>query len=1111
MGGHDGGTAQPYRLATGGRIDRGRTLRFTFDGRTLTGHPGDTVASALLANGVRVVGRSVDLGRPRGVYTCGVEEPNALLRIDAEPMVAATTVPLRDGLAAASLRGKGRLTEPDGAAGRHDKAYLHCDVLVVGGGPAGLAAALAAGVTGARVVLVDEQEEVGGDLLGSRVRIDGAPAAEWVAAVLGRLAALPETRVLPRTTALGYYDHNYLVALERRGPDATRLWHIRAVRVVLATGAHERLIPFPGNDRPGVMLANAARTYANRYGVLPGRRAVVFTCADSGYLAAADLLAAGVDVAAIVDPRPGDGPAAAAVAGRGVEVLRGAAVTGTGAGDQGVLASVTVRAGGHERVFEADLLAVCGGWNPAVHLFGQSQGRLRFDDDLQAYVPHLSAQAERSAGACRGVYGTAAAIADGFAAGAQAAELCGYARPGRWAAPPTDEPDGPAEPTAPLRDLVEHEPAPGAHREAFVDLHRDVTVAGIRRALGAGLRSAEHVKRYTTAGTGAEQGKTAVTSPVVSALLGDPAGPTTFRPPYTPVSFAALAGKDRGMLSDPARLTALHDRHVALGAAFEDAGGWLRPRCYPRPGEDTAAAVLRECTAVRTACGALDASTLGKIDVQGPDAGEFLDRVYTNTMSTLPVGSCRYGLMCRADGTVFDDGVVARLAEDHFLVTTTTGNAAAVLDRLEEWRQTEWPGLRVWLTPVTDHWSVITVAGPRSRRVVAALAPGLDLAGFPFMTWREATVLGVAGARILRVSFSGELCYEIHVPSWYGAAVWDAVLELGAVPYGTEAMHVLRAEKGHILIGHETDGTVIPHDLGLARLVATGKRDFIGKRSFARPDARRPDRRRLVGLLPEDPAVLVDEGAQLIAPDGDGPPRPPVRMLGHVTSSYRSAALGRTFALALATAAPGDRLVAWSRGRAVPVTVVDPVFYDPGGARRDGDPADRDRAPEPPPRPLAPAAARSPLAGYAERFAAAGPGTTIREIPFLRMWEVRARAVPSAPTADVLELGPGWWLIVGDEEPVVHHGCCVDVSAQRTVIELSGPEVREVLLTGCPIDLHPSAFEVGQHAQTLLGQAPVIVQRTADDTYRLYVRASYAAYLADWLLDACRAEVAAAS
>ncbi len=1111
------------------------------------------MASALLANGVRVVGHSVDLGRPRGVFSAGPEEPNALVRAGAEPMIAATMLDLRDGLAVSSLRGRARI-DGGGAPGgdvrdgaRHDKAHLHCEVLVVGGGPAGLAAAVAAGETGARVVLVDEQPELGGDLLGSRVTLDDAPAIRWVASMRRRLAELPEVRVLTRTTAIGYYDRNYLVALERRGPRRGRLWHLRARRVVLATGAHERPIAFPGNDRPGVMLASAARTYVNRYGVLPGRRVVVFTVADSGYEAALDLRDAGAEIAAIVDARPLGGRNGKPAPG---PVLRGGLVTGTdgdtgtGAGGEGTLAAVHVRHPFGRQVLEADLLAVCGGWNPAVHLFAQSRGRLRFDDTLLADVPHLSAQAERSAGACRGVYGTSAAIEDGYAAGAQAAELAGLPAAGGPRRVPVAagwHTEAPGELWA-LPELVDEDPGPAAG-EAFVDLQRDVTVADVTRALRTGMSSEEHVKRYTTAGTGADQGKTAIVAGVMAELLGERIGPTTFRPPYTPVPFEAFAGRDRGVLSDPVRATPAHDRHVARGAVFEDVGQWKRPRYYPLPAgaaegnadarEGMAEAVARECLAVRTACGAIDASTLGKIDIQGPDAGEFLDRIYTNTYSTLPVGSCRYGVMCTADGMVFDDGVTARLAEDHWLMTTTTGNAAAVLDRLEEWKQTEWPALRVWFTSVTDHWATVAVAGPRSRTVIARLAPGLDLGDFPFMTVRTARVLGVDEARIFRIGFSGELAYEVNVPSWYGGALWDAVLELGRdvglVPYGTEAMHVLRAEKGFMVVGHETDGTVTPQDLGMSWIVSRRKPMFVGRRSQARPDTARPDRKRLVGLLPDDPAEPLQEGAQLIAADGP----PPVPMLGHVTSAYHSPTLGRTFGLALARAVPGDRLLAWSLGRTVPVTVVDPCFYDPRGERRDGDPADRPAGNGPPadssgggaaghgrhhglagllehaaerlgrgeagPR----AARESPLAAYAEKFAAAsGEEVRLREVPFLRMCELRGPVVPSSGSGEVLELGPEWWLIVGAEEPRVHAGLRADVSAERTVLELAGPGARDVLMTGCPIDLHPAAFEVRATALTLLGQVRVIVRRTAADTYRIFVRSSLARHLAEWLLDA---------
>jgi sarcosine oxidase subunit alpha len=480
-----------------------------------------------------------------------------------------------------------------------------------------------------------------------------------------------------------------------------------------------------------------------------------------------------------------------------------------------------------------------------------------------------------------------------------------------------------------------------------VDLQRDATVADVLRATGAGLRSVEHVKRYTTIGTANDQGKTSgvVTAAVVAGTLRvalADIGTTTFRPPYVPVAFAALAGRDRGLLHDPIRVTSLHRWHVEHGARFENVGQWKRPRYYPQEGEDMEAAVLRECTAARSSVGVMDMSTLGKIDVQGADAAEFLDRVYTNPIRSLKVGSIRYGLMCRADGMVFDDGTVHRLAEDRFFLTTTTGNAAAVLDWLEEWLQTEWPELQVCLTSVTDHWATIALVGPFSREVLASVAPGLALGKdeFPFMTWREATVAGMA-ARVCRVSFSGELAYEVNVVSWDAPAVWEALVSAGdrygITPYGTETMHVLRAEKGYIIVGQDTDGTVTPQDLGMDWAVSKKKPDFIGKRSFTRADTSRAGRKQLVGLLPQDPEELLAEGAQLLEGPELGPL--PVPMLGHVTSSYRSAALGRTFALALVRRGlerMADTLHAFDGGRLVPVTVTGPVLYDPEGTRRDG-------------------------------------------------------------------------------------------------------------------------------------------------------------------------------
>ncbi|MER5529233.1 sarcosine oxidase subunit delta family protein [Streptomyces sp. NPDC002677] len=954
--------AHPHRTPTGGRIDRTTPLTFTFDGTEYQGYQGDTLASALLANGVIQAATSIRLGRPRGIFTAGPEEPNAVVQIEApfpEPMLPATTVELHDGLVATGLPGQGRLgTAPDPA--RYDAVHAHCDLLVVGAGPAGLAAAAAAATSGARVILADDQPEPGGSLLGT------GELPDWVAATRARLEAAPEVRVLRRTTVFGHYDDNHLLAVERRtahlGADAPahvsreRVWRIRARHVVLATGAHERSLAFGDNDRPGVMLAASARTYLHRYAVLPGRRAVVFTTNDSAYAAALDLAAAGADIAAIADTRPEPGEWAERARRAGIEVLAGHAVTGTAGGArltavtvapyEGVTAApyedVTVapyQGSGGQREFAADLLLVSGGWNPVAHLFSQAGGRLRHDETLGTFVPDGCRQAVAVAGAANGAFDLATALAQGAAAGARAVEAEG------WTAEAPALPAVASQPYTPPMQVFTIPTATDAPR--FVDLQRDVTVADLTRATGAGLRSVEHTKRYTTAGTANDQGKTGgvLASGVVAELLGvdvSALGLPTFRPPYTPVSFAALAGRDRGALHDPVRTTALHGRHVEHGALFENVGQWKRPWYYPRDGEDRETAVLRECRAAREGVALMDASTLGKIDVQGPDAALFLDRLYTNMISTLKVGMIRYGVMCRLDGMVFDDGTVIRLAPDRFLVTTTTGNAAAVLDWMEEWLQTEWPDLRVHCTSVTEHWATVALVGPKSRAVLGSLAPRLAVSNddFPFMAWRETTVAGL-DARVCRISFSGELAYEINVSPWQAVALWEALYEGGApygiTPYGTETMHVLRAEKGYPIVGQDTDGTVTPQDLGMGWAVSRKKPDFIGKRSHTRADTARPDRKHLVALLTDDPGALLPEGTHLVAESEL--PAPPVPMLGHVTSSYRSAALGRTFALALVKGGRGrigERLYAPVGARLLPVTVAGPVLYDPEGARRDG-------------------------------------------------------------------------------------------------------------------------------------------------------------------------------
>jgi len=1000
-----------WRTQQGGLVDRSQPLRFRFDDHVFTGLAGDTLASALLANGVHLTGRSFKYHRPRGMLTAGADEPNALVAVRRDrarytPNLRATQVELYDGLEAVSqnrwpslrwdLGAANRLISPFIPAGFYYKTfmwprrawqklyepfiraaaglglapeepdpdlyasrYAHCDVLIVGGGAAGLNAALTAAVSGARVILCDEQARFGGALLSdTSSRVGSQSGAAWAEHAAQILAARPNVTVLPRTTAFGYFPHNFIALCERLNdhlaqPPANRprerLWQVRAREVIFATGALERPLLFPDNDRPGILLAGAGAAYLNRYGVLVGRNVAVVTAHDAAYRTALDLKAAGAQVAAIVDVRPaagGDLPRAARAAG--LQVLESMTVTGTRGSlrvrEIAVASCIDGRVQSDGRRIPCDAVLMSGGYTPSVHLHSQTRGRLDWDERLQCYLPGECYERVRSAGACRGEGSLAASLADGASAAQGALLALGIASP---AVPRRQVEDVNAGSGSWLGALPQ---ARAADADAgFIDWQNDVKVKDLRLAMREGFTSIEHIKRYTTTGMATDQGKTSNLHAlaIVAGALGKPipeVGYTTFRMPYTPVTFGTLAGHARGDLFDPIRATPSHDWAVAHGAVFEDVGQWKRARYFPQAAESMHQAVQRECRAVRSHVGMLDASTLGKIEVVGPDAATFLERLYVNSWSKLQPGRARYGLLLREDGFIIDDGVIARIAEDRFHVTTTTGGAARVLALMEDYLQTEWNELQVWLTSTTEQWAVVAVQGPQSRTVLQQMIDSaliqdvaIDSASLPHMSVCEGR-FGGAPMRLFRVSFTGELGFEINVPGDRGPGLWEAVLEAGRkydiCPYGTESMHVLRAEKGYIIVGQDTDGTVTPDDAGLGWAIGRNKPDFVGKRSLERAALTSPDRRQLVGLTTlQDPKHILEEGAQIMT---DAAPGKPARPIGHVTSSYLSPALDRSIALALISggrARMGQTLYVPMPAGPVAVQVTSPVFYDPQGAR----------------------------------------------------------------------------------------------------------------------------------------------------------------------------------
>ena len=980
-----------FRRSGRGRINPQNPVTFSFDGKSYQGFEGDTVASALMANGVHLMGRSFKYHRPRGPVGAGFEEPNALVTVTRgkgrmTPNLRATTMEVYNGMQVSSQNNWPRLgfdlgafnntfslffpagfynktfmwpksfwdkvyepfirnmaglgpapTEPDPDV--YGSVYSHCDVLIIGSGPAGLAAALAASKKDQHVVLVDENASLGGSLnVMAEVMIDGKPAAEWRDKTLGTLEKAENVKLMRRTTAVGYYHDNFIGLSERLTdhvpsirPGAVRekLHRVRAGQVILAQGAIERPLVFNGNDRPGVMLASAAQNYLNQYGVAAGKEAVVFTSHDSAYAAAFDLADANVRIAAIVDARSEVDEGLMALAEqRGIDVHVGAVISKTTGRKRLSSAEIYSPANGKMNNVNCDLLLMCGGWTPSLHLWSHSKGSIRWDAATGVYLPDTANEDCVCIGACNGDYGIQAALNAGSKAGGDRKSY------------KVDEPKfGTGE-------IFHHLPnyMKSSKTKSFVDFQNDVTDKDIKLAVREGFKSIEHVKRYTTNGMATDQGKTSNLNAleIASNALNKEApqvGLTTFRPPYTPTTFGAFCGYRTDELFEVTRKTAIDPWADAQGAVFEPVGVWRRAWYFPKAGEDMHAAVARECKATRESLGIFDASTLGKIEVVGPDAAKFMNLMYTNPWSKLAVGACRYGLMLREDGYIYDDGVVGRIAEDRFHVTTTTGGAPRVYRHMEDYLQTEFPELDVWLTSTTEQWSVIALNGPNARKLIEPFVEGIDLTpeAFPHMAVREGKICGVP-TRLFRVSFSGELGFEINVPSHYGRAIWETLYEAGKefdiTPYGTETMHVLRAEKGFIIVGQDTDGTVTPYDAGMSWIVSKKKNDFVGKRSLQRTDLVADGRKHLIGLLTDDPSIVLEEGAHIVT----DPNQPiPMDMLGHVTSSYWSEALGRSVAMALVKDGfnrMDDTLyIPMPANVAHSAKAVKPMFYDPKGER----------------------------------------------------------------------------------------------------------------------------------------------------------------------------------
>ena len=988
------------RVKTSKFIDETYKISFKFNGITYHGFKGDTLASALLVNGIHLVARSFKYHRPRGIMTAGSEEPNAIVQLHnnssrTEPNVRATEVEIYEGLEASSQNcwpnvnfdigainnllspllpagfyyktfmwpasfwekyeyfirksaGLGKSpTKPDPDIYEH--RYIHCDVLVIGAGISGIMAAKTAAKSGLKTLLVDEKPNLGGSEIyqnSEYFKINNQTSGSWLDKEINEIKKIENLEIKTRTSVAAFHGYNFLLAREnltdhlpieqRKNRTRHKLLKIRAKKVISATGSIERPLVFNNNDRPGIMLSSAIKKYTDLFGVACGERIVLLTNNDSAYETAISLIKKGIKVEAIIDNREQlDSKLVYEVEKSNVKIFKGFSIVDTSGYKRiNKVSIMKLSIDGQSVVgpktnLYCDCLGISGGWTPTVHLFTQSGGKLKFREDDQVFIPNTNTLDQISIGACNGdllldeiIKNVPKSlkkflnVKDFDYDNLQVLSSNNKSKRNIWLLPSN-------------KVLGKTKP--------FVDYQNDATAKDIKLALREGFRSIEHVKRYTTTGMGTDQGKLGnmhalgIISETAGAKMGE-LGTTTFRPPYTPLTFGTIVGRNVGDYFDIFRRTPLHDWHANNKAEFENVGQWKRAWYYPKENENMYQAVQRESKAARESAGILDASTLGKIDIQGTDASEFLNRVYTNAWSKLAIGKCRYGLMLNEDGMVYDDGVTTRLSENHYIMTTTTGGAANVMGKLEDYLQTEWPELDVYLTSVTDHFATVSVCGPNSKKIVSSIIPDLDFSdeNFPHMSFKEAKI-GKINCRVMRISFTGEQSYEINIQANYGKSLWKKCMVAGnnfdITPYGTETMHLLRAEKGFIIVGQDTDGTMTPIDLQMDWIVSKKKYDFIGKRSLYRSDTIRDDRKQLVGLITENPADVLEEGAQIVANIN----KSPVEMIGHVTSSYYSPNLKKSIALAVVKGGKsmmGQKLIIPMEKKTINVTVTDSVFLD---------------------------------------------------------------------------------------------------------------------------------------------------------------------------------------